>query len=217
VDKKLLNQALALLARARFVPVVRAPSAELAILAGRALARGGCQVLEITFTTPNAPEVIKALVAEGHLVGAGTIMTLDEARQAWQAGACFVVSPHLVLDVVEAARRADKLAIAGALTPTEVLAAHQAGSPLIKIFPIESMGGPRYLKMLRDPMPFLRFFPTGGVTLADTPAYLAAGAVAVGVGTALAPAEAIANGDTAQLEVLARQWARSVSPSPAAT
>jgi 2-dehydro-3-deoxyphosphogluconate aldolase/(4S)-4-hydroxy-2-oxoglutarate aldolase len=189
------------LADARFVPVIRASSAERAVAAGRALARGGCRALEVSFTTPGATEAIARLVADGLFVGAGTVMAPATAAAAWAAGAGFIVSPGPL------AQEPGRLVIPGALTPTEVLGAYQAGAALVKIFPVESLGGPRYLKLLRDPLPFLRFFPTGGVTLADAPAYLANGAVAVGVGTALAPADAIEAGDDARLEALAGEWA----------
>lgn len=199
-------ESLEALAAARFVPVLRGPDAMRTVQAGLALAEGGCRVLEVTFTTPDAPKVIAELRGHGLTVGAGTVLDLATAERAWAAGAAFVVSPHLEPEVMAAARGYGRLAIPGALTPGEVLAAHRAGAAVIKIFPVESMGGPRYLKLLRDPLPFLRFFPTGGVTLADAPAYLAAGAVAVGVGSALAPGEAIEAGDGDRLTSLARTW-----------
>jgi 2-dehydro-3-deoxyphosphogluconate aldolase/(4S)-4-hydroxy-2-oxoglutarate aldolase len=200
------EDALAALAEARFVPVLRASDADKAIAAGRALARGGCRAIEVTFTTPGAARAIATLVAEGHFVGAGTVLDMATAVAAWSAGASFIVSPHLQAEVLARGLVDDRLVIPGALTPSEVLAAHQAGASVVKIFPVASLGGPRYLKLLRDPLPFLRFFPTGGVTLEDLPAYLAAGALAVGVGSALAPAEAIEAGDVATLEASARRW-----------
>lgn len=194
------------LSAARFVPVLRAPDASRALGAARALAAGGCQVLEVAFTTPDAARVIETLVADGHFVGAGTVLDVTTAREALAAGASFLVSPHLDREVAALAARHDILYMPGALTPTEVVAAHQAGAPVVKVFPVGSLGGPRYLQLLRDPLPFLRFFPTGGVVLDDLAGYLAAGAVAVGVGSALAPAAAIAMRQFAQLEALARQW-----------
>jgi 2-dehydro-3-deoxyphosphogluconate aldolase/(4S)-4-hydroxy-2-oxoglutarate aldolase len=198
------TEALERLAAARFVPVIRASEAGKAVAAGRALARGGCRALEVTFTTPGAAEAIAHLAADGLVVGAGTVLDAQTARAAWQAGAAFIVAPCAI------PQHADRLVIPGALTPTEVLAAHQAGARVVKIFPVESMGGPRYLKLLRDPLPFLSFFPTGGVTLEDAPAYLANGAVAVGVGTALAPAHAIEAGEHEVLEALAARWAATL-------
>ncbi|MDB5099773.1 MAG: 2-dehydro-3-deoxyphosphogluconate aldolase [Cyanobacteria bacterium RYN_339] len=198
------------LAAARFVPVIRASQARKALVAARALLRGGCKAVEITYTTPGASEVIAELAADGHLVGAGTILDLHQAEIAWTAGAAFLVSPHFEPSVVAVGLASGRLVIPGALTPSEALAAFTAGARTVKIFPVESLGGPRYLKLLRDPLPFLRFFPTGGVTLADAPAYLANGAVAVGVGTALAPADAIEGGDEARLVQLAREWAAAL-------
>lgn len=197
-----IDAALAALAAARFVPVLRAASADRAIAAGRALARGGCTVIELTLTTPDVDVAIAALVMEGLTVGAGTVMTEADAALAIVAGASFLVSPHLAQEVAAVARHHGRLYIPGALTPTEVIAASAAGAPVIKIFPVGAMGGPAYLKMLRDPLPHMRFFPTGGVTRADLPAYLAAGAVAVGVGTAIAPAGATED----VLEANARAW-----------
>ena len=203
--------ALGALAGARFVPVIRAPDADRAVSAALALARGGCRIVEITFTTPGAADAIARLHAAGVAVGAGTVLDVGTAAHALDAGAAFLVSPHLALDVLAFARERGALAIPGALTPTEVLAAVRAGAEVVKIFPAASMGGPRYLRLLGDPLPGIRFFPTGGVTLADAPAYLAAGAIAVGAASDLAPPAAIAEGDEAALEAGARRWAAALA------
>lgn len=202
--------ALATLAAARFVPVVRAPSAELAIAAGLALARGGCQAVEITFTTPGAADAIRALTDAGLPVLAGTVLDVATAVAALDAGAIALVSPCLVRSVLTCADAREALAIPGALTPTEILAARAAGAEVVKIFPVVSMGGPRYLKLVSDPFPGLQFFPTGGVTLEDAPAYLAAGAVCVGVASALADHARVAAGDVAWLEATARRWSTAL-------
>lgn len=193
---------------ARFVPVLRAPSAALAVKAGRALVRGGCRMVEVTFTTPDAPRAIAELVAEGVVVGAGTVMNPVQAGQAYDAGAAFVVSPHLDPAVLAVGQACGRLAIPGALTPTEILAcARDHAAPIVKVFPAASVGGPSYVKLVRDPLPGVSLFPTGGVTLADAPAYLAAGAIAVGAASDLAPRAAIEAGDEAALEAAARRWA----------
>ncbi len=203
--------ALAALAQARFVPVVRAPSADLAVRAGRALVRGGCRVVEVTFTTPGAEMAIARLVADGIATGAGTVLDAATARRALDAGATFLVSPHLAPEVLAAAADRGVLAIPGALTPTEILAAQAAGAEVVKIFPAEAVGGPRYLKLVGDPLPGIRFFPTGGVTLENAQDYLAAGAIAVGVASSLAPQALIAAGDEAALEAAARRWTAALA------
>jgi len=200
-------EAIATLADARFVPVVRAPDAQLAIQAAWALSRGGCRAVEITFTTPGAAEAIRELTAWGMVVLAGTVLDAEMAEAALDAGALAIVSPALVPAVLACARARGALAIPGALTPTEILAARATGAGIIKVFPVASVGGPRYLQLVGDPLPGLRFFPTGGVTLADAPAYLAAGAVCVGVASALAAPGLIAAGDGPALEAAARTWA----------
>lgn len=202
--------ALGLLAAARFVPVIRAPDAELAVRAARALVRGGCRLVEVTFTTPRAEAAIARLAADGVTVGAGTVLDAATAARALDAGAAFLVSPHLAPDVLATAQARGVLAIPGALTPTEIVRARQAGSEVVKIFPAESVGGPRYLRLVGDPLPGIRFFPTGGVTLENARDYLAAGAIAVGVASALAPQAAIAAGDEATLEAAARRWAAAL-------
>lgn len=201
------------LAEARFVPVIRAPSADLAVRAAHALVRGGCRLVEVTFTTPDAAAAIARLTAAGVAVGAGTVLDAETAATAISAGAAFVVSPHLAPEVLTACQARGVLAIPGALTPTEILAARRAGAEVVKVFPVCSVGGPRYLTLVGDPLPGIRFFPTGGVTLADAPAYLAAGAIAVGVASALASRAAIAGGDEAALEGAAERWAAALRPA----
>lgn len=204
---------LAAIGQAAFVPVVRASSGARALAACRALAAGGCEVLEITLTTPDALAAIAELTAAGLVVGAGTVLAADQGAAALAAGAAFLVSPHLDLGLLALGASTDRLVIPGALTPSEVLAAHRAGATLIKVFPVAALGGPRYLKLLRDPLPFLHLFPTGGVTLAESPAYLANGAIAVGVGSELAHPEAIERGDVASLAATARLFRTTLTRS----
>lgn len=202
------------LVAARFVPVIRAGSGEEAVFVGRALAEGGCRVLEVTLTTPDAAAAIRSLAGEGLTVGAGTVLSAADAETALDAGARFLVSPCLVPAVLQVGVRRDRLVIPGALTPGEAIAAHLAGAPIVKIFPVASMGGPRYLQLLRDPLPQLRFFPTGGVTLEDAPAYLRHGAVALGVGTALVAPRAVAARDAGVLTAEAQRWCAALQAEP---
>jgi 2-dehydro-3-deoxyphosphogluconate aldolase/(4S)-4-hydroxy-2-oxoglutarate aldolase len=206
----LAAQALALLADARVVPVVRASTPERALEAARALVRGGCKVVEVAFTVPQAADVIRALAREGVPVGAGTVLDEWTAQEALDAGARFLVSPHFDPAVLAFGQQAGTLVVPGVLTPNEVVAARRAGALLLKIFPVESVGGPRYLKLLRDPFPELAFFPTGGVTLEDAPRYLANGAVAVGVASAILDPKAVEAGEWPVIETAARRWCQAL-------
>jgi 2-dehydro-3-deoxyphosphogluconate aldolase/(4S)-4-hydroxy-2-oxoglutarate aldolase len=204
------HSALARLAEARFVPVVRASSGAKALTAARAFLAGGCRALEIALTVPGAAEVIRTLAAEGHHVGAGTVLDAASAREVIAAGARYLVGPTTEPDVIDVAREAGVLVVPGALTPNEVLAAHRAGAQVIKVFPVSSLGGPRYLRLLNDPFPHLRFFASGGVSLEDAKDYLAAGAVALGIGGALVNAARVEAEDTVWLETEARRWCEAL-------
>lgn len=170
------------------VPVIRVGSAALAMHAVEALITGGISVVEITMTVPDAIEVIDAVAARfggSALIGAGTITSADEARRAVHAGAQFIVSPGFDAEIVEAAHALDVPVMPGVLTPTEIMAATRAGADWLKIFPCSALGGPSYLRALRGPFPQLKMMPTGGVSLATAAEYIAAGAVALGVGSEL--------------------------------
>ena len=179
------------------IPVVRATSSEHALEAVEAIEAGGIPVVEITMTVPNAISTIREVRArsgERVLVGAGTVSNTEQARACLDAGAQFLVSPGLAVSVLELARTLGVLAIPGALTPTEVMAASEAGARAIKIFPCGSVGGPKYIKALRGPFPDLRFIPTGGVSPANATEFFAAGAFAVGMGSDLVDALALRQG-----------------------
>jgi len=179
------------------IPVVRATSSEHALEAVEAIEAGGIPVVEITMTVPNAISTIREVRArsgERVLVGAGTVSNAEQARACLDAGAQFLVSPGLAVSVLELARTLGVLAIPGALTPTEVMAASEAGARAIKIFPCGSVGGPKYIKALRGPFPDLRFIPTGGVSPANAAEFFAAGAFAVGMGSDLIDALALREG-----------------------
>jgi 2-dehydro-3-deoxyphosphogluconate aldolase / (4S)-4-hydroxy-2-oxoglutarate aldolase len=176
------------------VPVVRASSAGEACLAAEAVCEGGIPIVEITMTVPGAVDVIRELVkncGSEVLIGAGTVLNADAARCCIDAGAQFLVSPGLNLQTVAFAAGEGKLIMAGALTPTEVMAAWDAGADFIKIFPCGQVGGAKYIKALRGPFPQIPFIPTGGVNLITAAEFLEAGAVALGIGGELVQAEAL--------------------------
>ncbi|RYG29184.1 bifunctional 4-hydroxy-2-oxoglutarate aldolase/2-dehydro-3-deoxy-phosphogluconate aldolase [bacterium] len=175
------------LRRSKIVPVVRASSPEDALQMVDALVEGGINVLEITMTIPSGIEVIRDLSTRPNLlVGAGTVLDAATAESCIEAGAKFVVSPALDVATVRFCNQASVLVAPGALTPTEILAAHKAGGDVIKVFPCDALGGAQYLRSLRAPLPHIPLMPTGGVTLATIRDFLSTGAIAVGIGSALA-------------------------------
>jgi 2-dehydro-3-deoxyphosphogluconate aldolase/(4S)-4-hydroxy-2-oxoglutarate aldolase len=176
------------------VPVVRASSPAEACLAADAVRQGGIPIVEITMTVPGAIDVIRELVkncGSDVLVGAGTVLNADAARRCIDAGAEFLVSPGLNLQTVAFAAREGKLIMAGALTPTEVMAAWDAGADIIKVFPCGQVGGSKYIKALKGPFPQIPFIPTGGVNLNTAAEFLQAGCVALGIGGELVQADAL--------------------------
>jgi len=179
------------------VPVVRASSSQHALDAVEAIEAGGIPIVEITMTVPNAVSTIRLVAArcgDRVLVGAGTVCDVRQARECLDAGASFLVSPGLSVPVLEVGRALGILAIPGALTATEVMAASEAGAKAIKIFPCGSVGGAKYIKALRGPFPGLHFIPTGGVNPANLAEFFAAGAFAVGMGSDLIDAAALREG-----------------------
>ncbi|MGB8474894.1 MAG: bifunctional 4-hydroxy-2-oxoglutarate aldolase/2-dehydro-3-deoxy-phosphogluconate aldolase [Candidatus Acidiferrum sp.] len=176
------------------VPVVRAASAAEACIAADAVCQGGIPIVEITMTVPGAVDVIRELVKKcgsDVLVGAGTILNAQMAQQCLEAGALFLVTPGLNLPTIDLAARESKLIMAGALTPTEVMAAWEAGADFVKIFPCGQVGGAKYIKSLRGPFPQIPFVPTGGVNLATAAEFIEAGSVALGIGGELVQAHAL--------------------------
>jgi 2-dehydro-3-deoxyphosphogluconate aldolase/(4S)-4-hydroxy-2-oxoglutarate aldolase len=195
------------------VAVIRADSPDQLVEVAEALVAGGVEVMEVTFTVPRATQVLEKVAAKlGNriLLGAGTVLDPETARVAILAGAEFIVSPTTNVQVIEMCRRYSKLAMPGALTPTEVVTAWQAGADIVKIFPSE-LTGPRYLKLLHAPLPQVRLMPTGGVNLDTAVEYLKAGACALGVGGALVDPKLVAAGDLKKIESLARQFVQLVS------
>jgi len=186
------------------IPVLRAQSAAEALQLANAIAAGGVSVLEVTMTVPGAVDVIRKIVEHSGdriLVGAGTVMDPETARACMLAGAQFIVSPSLNLKTVEFCRREDVPVFPGALTPTEIVTAWDAGADAVKVFPCSAVGGAKYLKALKAPLPQIELIPTGGVSLATAAEFIAAGAFALGVGGDLVDSAAIARGE---LEVITR-------------
>ncbi|XXV09942.1 bifunctional 4-hydroxy-2-oxoglutarate aldolase/2-dehydro-3-deoxy-phosphogluconate aldolase [Sorangium sp. So ce1335] len=195
------------------VPVVRAPSGALAVRAARALREGGIDVIEITMTVPDALAVMHEIASRmgSHvLVGAGTVLSADAARGCIEAGAQFIVSPGLDLEVIRAAHDLGKPVFPGALTPTEVITAWNAGADTVKVFPCSAMGGAKYLRALRGPLPHVKVMPTGGVNLSTVKDFIAAGAVALGVGGELVDAAALTAGKDEVLSERAREFVSAV-------
>jgi 2-dehydro-3-deoxyphosphogluconate aldolase/(4S)-4-hydroxy-2-oxoglutarate aldolase len=190
------------------VAVVRAESGEQLAKVVKALAEGGVTAAEITFTVPDAIDVIRRVrseVGDQVVLGAGTVLDPETARAALLAGAEYIVSPIVNPDVIKLCRRYDKAVMPGAYTPTEILAAWEAGADVVKVFPAE-LGGPALLKALRGPFPQIRLMPTGGVNLETAESFLRAGACCLGVGGSLVEPKAVASGDFARLRTLATQY-----------
>jgi len=180
------------------IPVLRAQSATEALQLADAIAAGGLPVLEVTMTVPGAVDVIRQIVEHSGdriLVGAGTVMDPETAQACMLAGARFIVSPSLNLKTIEICRLRGIAVFPGALTPTEVVTAWDAGADAVKVFPCSAVGGAKYLKALKAPLPQIELIPTGGVSLATAAEFLAAGAFALGVGGDLVDNAAIARGE----------------------
>jgi len=193
------------LRRARVIPVVRTSSAALAARAVEWLRGAGLSVFEITMTVPDAPALIRDIASDSSLlVGAGTVPDRETAEACLAAGARFLVSPWVDPAVAEAAKAAGALSMLGAMTPTEVRAALQAGADVVKIFPASSAGGPAHIKALRAVFPDVAFCPTGGVDARNAPDYLAAGAAFVGIGGKLVDEALLERGDRAGIEAAVR-------------
>ena len=190
------------------VAVVRSETSEALVKVVEALAEGGVAAAEVTFTVPDAIDVIREArrtVGDAIVLGAGTVLDPETARAAILAGAEYIVAPTLNPDVIRLAHRYDKAVMPGAFTPTEILAAWEAGADVVKVFPAD-VGGPAYLKAIRGPLPQIRLMPTGGVDLDTAESFLKAGACCLGVGGALVDTKAIAAGDFARIRDLAARY-----------
>jgi 2-dehydro-3-deoxyphosphogluconate aldolase/(4S)-4-hydroxy-2-oxoglutarate aldolase len=177
-----------------------------------ALAAGGVRALEVTMTVPGAIrlEQIAPTLPQEFVLGAGTILDPETARQAILAGARFIVGPVFNEPVVRLCHRYDVAAMPGCFSPTEILSAWEAGADIVKVFPATALG-PSYFKDIRGPLPQVRLMPTGGVSLANAGEWIKAGAVAIGVGTALVDGKAVAAGDYAAITASAVKFVEAVA------
>jgi 2-dehydro-3-deoxyphosphogluconate aldolase/(4S)-4-hydroxy-2-oxoglutarate aldolase len=196
------------------VPVVRTSSAESAIRAIEAVYAGGIRAAEITMTVPGAIKALEKLAdqfGDKIVLGAGTVLDPETARTCMLAGAEFFVTPALNLKTIEIAKRYSKIIMPGALTPTEVVHAWEAGADFVKIFPCSAMGGAKYIKALKAPLPHVEMVPTGGVSIETTADFLRAGASAVAVGGELIDEKTIREGKYEIFEERARQFLAEVA------
>jgi 2-dehydro-3-deoxyphosphogluconate aldolase/(4S)-4-hydroxy-2-oxoglutarate aldolase len=183
------NDTLSRISDLGLLAVIRGPSLELTLKMVEALVAGGVHGIEITFTTPQAGEVVRILnetYGSQILLGMGTLTTIEHVEQAMEAGARFVVSPHCEESLTQAMIATDLVTMIGAFTPSEIMKAHRLGSDIVKLYP-GSLGTPAYLKSLRDPFPDIPIMPTGGVSVENVKEWFAAGAFAVGAGSSLCP------------------------------
>ena len=195
------------------IPVVRATTADEAMRAIDAIREGGISVLEITMTVPGAVGVIEQVAArfgDDALVGAGTVLDAETAKACISAGAQFIVSPALNMETIAYCREEDVAVMPGALTPTEVVQAWNAGADFVKVFPAGAVGGASYLKALKAPLPQIELVPTGGVSLITAADFIKAGAAALGVGADLVDIRAIREGQAALITERAKQFVEIV-------
>src|SRR3954449_3906377 len=190
------------------VAVVRSQDSNQLVEVARALADGGVTVTEITMTVPNALDVLRQVrkaLGDRVLLGAGTVLDPETARAVLLAGAEYIVSPTLNLDVIRLCKRYGKLVMPGAFTPTEILTAWEAGADIVKVFPAEVVG-PAFFKAVRAPLPQVRLMPTGGVNLETAADFLKAGACCLGIGSQLVEPKAVAERNFDRIRDLARQY-----------
>jgi 2-dehydro-3-deoxyphosphogluconate aldolase/(4S)-4-hydroxy-2-oxoglutarate aldolase len=200
------------------IPVVRASSSREACIAAEAVHKAGIPIVEITMTVPGALEVISELARSCGaevLIGAGTVLNAEDARRCLNAGAQFLVSPGFNRTTVEFAARESKLIMAGALTPTEIIEAWTAGSDLVKVFPCGQVGGAKYIKALKGPLPQIPLVPTGGVNLSTAAEFIDAGAVALGIGGELIQPEALKSNNPELIVEAARKFLEIVTTARA--
>jgi len=196
------------------VAVVRSAVSAGLLEGARALAAGGVRAIEVTMTTPGAVEAIAALAAESRgefAVGAGTVLDADAARRVIAAGAEFIVAPNVDGEMIRTAKQAGKVVCPGALTPTEIWTAWQAGADFVKVFPVSCVGGPAYIKAIRAPLPQVRLMAVGGVEASTAASYIAAGAAAVGLGHSLINTQLIKQAAWDRITQTARQCVEAVA------
>jgi 2-dehydro-3-deoxyphosphogluconate aldolase/(4S)-4-hydroxy-2-oxoglutarate aldolase len=202
------------LKRNQLMVAIRTESAEDAYHAAKACVEGGVRFIEITFSVPGADEVISRLSGDERVVvGAGTVLSVDDARKALKAGASYLVSPAFDEEVVTFAKKEGVISIPGACTPTEIYRAYKAGGDIIKLFPFVEIGGLDFLKAIRGPLPFVRYMLCGGATLENISKYLAADAAAILIGAAIIRRDLVAAKDWASIAGLARSFVGKVEGS----
>lgn len=206
------------------IPVIRCSSAREAFFAVEAVTAGGIPIAELTMTMPGAIDVIAELarkLGEDVIIGAGTVLDAETAQRCVDAGAQFIVSPGFDLETVKLAKNLGTLVMAGALTPTEVITAWKAGSDFVKIFPCGNVGGAKYIKALKGPLPQVPMIPTGGVNLETAADFIRAGAAALGIGSELVSPAALQSGGSLEITRAARFYLAAVAearrPAPATT
>lgn len=198
------------------VPIVRTSSERSAIAIAEAIVAGGIKCVEVTMTVPNALKVIERLANElgdRVLIGAGTVLDPEAAHACIQAGAQFIVTPCLNLRTIEFARRYGRPIFPGSLTPTEIVTAWEAGADAVKVFPCNVVGGAKYIKAVKAPFPQIELIPTGGVNLETASDFLAAGSMAVGIGSELVDAQSIESGNFEAVTNRAAQFLEIVRES----
>lgn len=201
------------------IAIVRTNFSAPIVEAGHALARGGVQAMEITLNTPGALEAIRRLrdeAGDGLHIGAGTILDGDDARRALDAGAEFIVTPTLQLDSIAVCRERGAPIACGCMTPTEALAAHRAGADFIKVFPADTLG-PKYMKAMLAPLPFLKLIPTSGISLENLAAFIEAGCAGVALGSGLVGREILQQQDWDRLADLAAEFVQKLSAARSAS
>jgi len=188
---------LSLIRQQRVIAVIRSRQFEQGIQMATAVATGGIQLIEVTWNSDRAPELVAQLRAElPHCwIGAGTLLTLTQQQEAIAAGAQFLFTPHVDVGMIKTAAEQEIPLVAGAFSPTEIVQAWQAGAASVKVFPIEVMGGVAYMQALRAPLGNIPLIPTGGVTIENSSAFLQAGAIAVGLSSDLFPHTALLQGN----------------------
>jgi len=206
------------LRRDRLVAVIRAASDHAAYEAARAVARGGIRFIEVTYSVPDAPGVLRRLATEplDAVLGAGTVLTAAQAEAAVAAGARFLIAPNLSLEVAAVAKAHGVLFCPGAYTTSEIIAAHDAGAHVVKVYPVGVAGGPAYIRVIRDPLPTIPMLAAGGTNLDNIVAFFEAGAIACGLGAALADPALAAQGDFDAIESRARAFVARAAQHPAA-
>ncbi|MBD2023201.1 bifunctional 4-hydroxy-2-oxoglutarate aldolase/2-dehydro-3-deoxy-phosphogluconate aldolase [Leptolyngbya sp. FACHB-711] len=198
---------LALLKQHRSIAVIRALELAVGIEMANATAAGGMRLIEITWNSDRPHHLIQQIQNDlpDCVIGAGTLRSTDEVQQAIEAGAQFLFSPHTDFSMIEAAVRREIPIVAGALTPTEIMQAWQAGAACVKVFPIQAVGGASYIRSLQEPLGGIPLIPTGGVTIDNAAEFIRAGAIAVGLAGQLFPKQAIEAGDWSIVEARSKQ------------